>query len=146
MQRWRNHAVKVCTGSLSLGRETSATRDFVSRIKTPRLDQLAAEGVQLTSFYAPTSVCTPSRAALLTGRFPIRSGTNGHVFFPDESPIGTLRRMIGFNNEIPADEITVAEALHAAGYATGMIGKWHLGALPGFHPNDFGFDAYYGVQ
>ena len=115
-------------------------------IETPRLDALATEGVRLTSFYAPTSVCTPSRAALLTGRFPVRSGTQGHVFFPDESPIGTLRRMIGFGNELPADEITVAEALQAAGYATGMIGKWHLGALPGYHPNDFGFDSYYGVH
>jgi len=115
-------------------------------IETPRLDALATEGVRLTNFYAPTSVCTPSRAALLTGRFPVRSGTQGHVFFPDESPIGTLRRMIGFGNELPADEITVAEALQAAGYATGMIGKWHLGALPGYHPNDFGFDSYYGVH
>jgi arylsulfatase A-like enzyme len=115
-------------------------------IETPRLDALASEGVRLTSFYAPTSVCTPSRAALLTGRFPVRSGTQGHVFFPDESPIGTLRRMIGLGNELPADEITVAEALQAAGYATGMIGKWHLGALPGYHPNDFGFDSYYGVH
>ncbi|MDG1960085.1 MAG: sulfatase [Candidatus Binatia bacterium] len=115
-------------------------------IDTPRIDTLAGEGIQLTNFYAPTSVCTPSRAALLTGRFPIRSGTQGHVFFPDESPIGTLRRVIGVGNELPADEITVAEALGAAGYATGMIGKWHLGALPGYHPNDFGFDSYYGVH
>ena len=115
-------------------------------IRTPRMDALADEGIRLTSFYAPTSVCTPSRAALLTGRFPVRSGTQGHVFFPDESPIGTLRRMMGVGNEIPADEITVADALGAAGYATGMIGKWHLGALPGFHPNDFGFDSYYGVH
>jgi arylsulfatase A-like enzyme len=117
-----------------------------SLIDTPRIDALANEGVRLTNFYAPTSVCTPSRAALLTGRFPIRSGTQRHVFCPDESPIGTLRRMIGVGNEIPADEITVAEALGAAGYATGMIGKWHLGALPGYHPNDFGFDSYYGVH
>ena len=115
-------------------------------IQTPRMDALADEGIRLTSFYAPTSVCTPSRAALLTGRFPVRSGTQGHVFFPDESPIGTLRRMVGVGNELPADEITVADALGAAGYATGMIGKWHLGALPGFHPNDFGFDSYYGVH
>ncbi|HAC80905.1 MAG TPA: hypothetical protein DCG06_11465, partial [Deltaproteobacteria bacterium] len=72
-------------------------------IDTPRIDTLAGEGIQLTNFYAPTSVCTPSRAALLTGRFPIRSGTQGHVFFPDESPIGTLRRVIGVGNELPAD-------------------------------------------
>lgn len=115
-------------------------------IDTPRIDRLADEGVRMTDFYAASPVCTPSRAALLTGRYPVRSLTHTHVFFPDEMPIGTLRRMAGYSNELPADEITVAEALGAAGYATGMIGKWHLGALPGHWPNDFGFDSYFGVH
>lgn len=115
-------------------------------IDTPRMDQLAQEGIRLNNFYAASSVCTPSRAALLTGRYPLRSGTNNHVFFPNESPVGTLRRMFGLNNDLPADEITIADALGAAGYATGMIGKWHLGALAEHGPNDFGFDSYYGVR
>ena len=115
-------------------------------IDTPRIDRLAREGVRLTDFYAAAPVCTPSRAALLTGRYPVRSETHTHVFFPDEMPMGTLRRMGGYANELPKDEITIAEALRAAGYATGMIGKWHLGALPGHWPNDFGFDSYFGVH
>lgn len=115
-------------------------------IDTPRIDRLAHEGIRMTEFYAASPVCTPSRAALLTGRYPVRAGIDTHVFFPDEMPIGTLRRMGGYANELPTDEITIAEALGAAGYATGMIGKWHLGALPGHHPTDFGFDSYYGVH
>jgi len=115
-------------------------------IDTPRIDRLAEEGVRMTNFYSASSVCTPSRAALLTGRYPVRSLTSTHVFFPDETTIGTLRRMAGYGNELPRDEITVAEALQAAGYATGMIGKWHLGAMPGHRPNDFGFESYYGVH
>lgn len=115
-------------------------------IDTPRIDRLAEEGVRMTDFYSASPVCTPSRAALLTGRYPVRSLTSTHVFFPDEMPIGTLRRMAGYSNELPADEITLAEALRAGGYATGMIGKWHLGALPGHWPNDFGFDSYFGVH
>ncbi|MDG2303255.1 MAG: sulfatase [Candidatus Binatia bacterium] len=115
-------------------------------IDTPRIDRLAQEGVRMTSFYSASPVCTPARAALLTGRYPVRSGTAAHVFFPDSMPLGTLRRMGGYPNELSKDEITVAEALGAAGYATGMIGKWHLGALPDYWPNDFGFDSYYGVH
>lgn len=115
-------------------------------IDTPRIDRLADEGIRMTEFYSASSVCTPSRAALLTGRYPVRSLTSTHVFFPDEMPLGTLRRMAGYANDLPRDEITVAETLRAAGYATGMIGKWHLGALPGHWPNDFGFDFYYGVH
>lgn len=115
-------------------------------IDTPRIDRLADEGVRMTQFYSASSVCTPSRAALLTGRYPVRSLTGTHVFFPDDMPIGRFRRMAGYANELPRDEITVAEVLRAAGYATGMVGKWHLGALPGHWPNDFGFDFYYGVH
>ncbi len=115
-------------------------------IDTPRIDRLSDEGVRMTSFYSASPVCTPSRAALLTGRYPVRSLTSTHVFFPDEMSLGTLRRMAGYSNELPKDEITVAEALGAAGYATGMIGKWHLGALSDHWPNDFGFGSYFGVH
>lgn len=115
-------------------------------IRTPRIDRAAAEGLRMTDFYSGSSVCTPSRAALLTGRYPVRSHTHNHVFFGEDSPIATVRRMLGVGNELPRDEILLPEALGAAGYATGMIGKWHLGGIPGHLPNDFGFDSYYGVH
>jgi arylsulfatase A-like enzyme len=104
-------------------------------IRTPHLDRLAAEGQRWTQFYAAASVCTPSRAGLLTGRLPIRFGMSGQrrVLFPD-SALG-----------LPPEEITLAEALKARGYATGMVGKWHLGHLPAFLPTAHGFDAYFGL-
>jgi arylsulfatase A-like enzyme len=104
-------------------------------IRTPHLDRLAAEGQRWTQFYAAASVCTPSRAGLLTGRLPIRFGMSGQrrVLFPD-SALG-----------LPPEEITLAEALKARGYATGMVGKWHLGHLPAFLPTANGFDAYFGL-
>ena len=113
-------------------------------IRTPRLDALATEGVRLTQFYAAAPVCTPSRAALLTGRFPVRSETHRHVFFAD-GPVSTARRLVGWANAIPPDEILLPEVLRAAGYATGMVGKWHLGDRDGSRPNDLGFDSWFGV-
>lgn len=105
-------------------------------IMTPNLDRMAAEGMKFTQFYSAASVCTPSRAALLTGRLPVRSGMASdqrRVLFPD-SKLG-----------IPADEITIAEALKEEGYATAAVGKWHLGHLPPYLPTNNGFDTYYGI-
>ncbi len=114
-------------------------------IETPQLDALAAEGLRMTAFYAASPVCTPSRAALLSGRYAVRSRIHQHVFFAEEQSVATVRKMAGASNELPRDEILLPEALAAAGYATGMVGKWHLGAVPGHLPVDFGFQEYYGV-
>lgn len=104
-------------------------------IATPNLDAMAADGCRLTQFYVAASVCTPSRAGLLTGRYPVRSGMWGkrRVLFPDS--IGGL----------PESEWTIAEVLRDAGYATGMVGKWHLGHRPEFLPTRHGFDSYIGI-
>lgn len=114
-------------------------------IRTPQIDRIAAAGLRMTQFYSASSVCTPSRAGLLSGRYPVRSRTHQHVFFAEELLAATVRKMLGAANELPRDEILLPEALAAAGYATGMVGKWHLGGVPGHQPNDFGFQEYYGV-
>ena len=105
-------------------------------IRTPNINRMAAEGQKWTQFYVADPVCTPSRAALLTGRYPIRSGMTSSkraVLFPD-SP-----------NGLPLEELTIAEVLKPRGYTTAAIGKWHLGHLPKFLPNQQGFDYYYGI-
>ena len=105
-------------------------------IRTPGLDRMAAEGMKLTQFYSAAPVCTPSRAALMTGRLPIRSGMchdRRRVLFPNS------------DGGIPDREITIAEALKTAGYATACIGKWHLGHLPQYLPTNNGFDYYFGI-
>ncbi|MCW5553438.1 MAG: sulfatase [Verrucomicrobiae bacterium] len=104
-------------------------------IRTPNLDRMAAEGLRFTDFYSAAEVCTPSRAALLTGRYPIRSGMCGNrrVLFPNSK------------GGLPPAEITIAEALQPAGYATAHIGKWHLGIHEGSRPNEQGFDFSFGL-
>lgn len=105
-------------------------------IRTPQLDRMASEGQKWTSFYSACSVCTPSRAALLTGRLPIRSGMCSdinRVLFPNST------------GGLPDSEITLAEALKTVGYATACVGKWHLGHLPPYLPTRHGFDSYFGI-
>jgi arylsulfatase A-like enzyme len=115
-------------------------------IRTPNIDALARDGVRMTEFYSASPVCSPSRAALLTGRYPQRSLTANHVFFPDTSPIRGLRAAAGFTNAIMADEILLPEVLQRIGYRTAMAGKWHLGDRAGHLPNDLGFQSVAGVR
>ena len=101
-------------------------------IRTPNLDNMAKEGVQLTSFYVASSVCSPSRAALLTGKYPSNAGVT--KVFNNKSKTG-----------LPLKEITIAEGLKSVGYSTAIIGKWHLGSQPKFLPMNQGFDYWFGV-
>lgn len=106
-----------------------------TRHKTPRLDRMAAEGVRFTQFYTPMPFCAPTRASLMTGRYPFRSGMSSNPS-PDSGA-----------NEIglPDSEITLAQALKPLGYSTICIGKWHLGHLPKYLPTRRGFDEYFGI-
>ena len=115
-------------------------------IRTPNLDALASEGVRLTAFYSGSPVCSPSRFSYLTGRYATRGFIHA-VFFPSGTLMGLLVNSLGFPRGvrgIPPDEVTIAEALQAGGYATGMFGKWHLGDRQPHLPTDKGFDYFFG--
>ena len=99
---------------------------------TPGIDSLAARGVRFTQFYSAAPVCSPSRAGLLTGRYPLRAGLIGNA---GSQPGG---------EGVPTEQITLAEMFQAAGYATAHIGKWHLGYKPDQMPNAQGFDFSFG--
>src|SRR5688572_765268 len=105
-------------------------------IKTPRLDRMAAQGIRFTDFYAAANVCTPSRAALLTGCYPKRVG------LAEVAPKGDAKsgRVLYANSPygLHPDEVTIAEALKSRGYATAMVGKWHLGDTKQFLPTKQG--------
>jgi arylsulfatase A len=117
-------------------------------LNTPNLERMAAEGTRLTSFYATASVCTPSRAGLLTGRYPVRTLMTNPLF-PTHDPMNLLMDVLGRYSYgvtgIPQDEILLSEVLQRRGYRTGLVGKWHLGAKAGHLPNDRGFDSFYGA-
>ena len=113
-------------------------------IRTPSLDTLAAEGVRFGHGYAASPYCSASRAGLLTGRHAVRSGLD-HVVQAPWSWRDLLLRLGGRNRRLPLEEITLAELLSAAGYATAIFGKWHLGDEPPSLPHERGFDEFYGL-
>ena len=104
-------------------------------IPTPHIDSIAKNGVRFTAGYVAGPNCSPSRAGLLTGRTPTRFGY-------EFNPTGALNEEHGFG--LPSEEITIAEALHDAGYTTGLIGKWHQGGTAKYHPFRHGFDEFFG--
>ncbi len=128
--RTRPNIVLVCADDLGWGDLSCMGSPF---IRTPTIDRLARRGVRLTDFYASANVCTPSRAGLLTGRYPIRTGLAHEVIQAKD------------NNGLPLSEITIAEMLKPA-YATLLAGKWHLGhAAPAWPPMRHGFDEFVGI-
>lgn len=109
-------------------------------LKTPHLDQLAAAGVLCKHAYVASSVCSPSRAGLMTGRDPRRFGYEGNLNASAKS-YATRPELLG----LPTGEHTLADQLKSAGYATALIGKWHLGTGKSFHPNQRGFEHFCGM-
>jgi uncharacterized sulfatase len=109
-----------------------------AKFKTPNLDRMAAEGAKLTQFNCPAPFCAPTRASLMTGRYPFRCGMTQNPA-PDGGPDAN-------GLHLPESETTLAQLFKRAGYATGMIGKWHLGhAKPEWLPTHRGFDEYLGI-
>lgn len=106
---------------------------------TPNMDRLAKEGVRFTQFYAGAPVCSPSRAALLTGKTNLRAGLEGNVPIPEQAEKSGMYGM-------PTDQVTMAEMLRSNGYYTALIGKWHLGHREENLPNGQGFDYFFGHQ
>lgn len=105
---------------------------YGSAIRTPNLDRMAAEGTRFTHFYSGNPVCSPSRAALMTGRYPTRAGVP-RVLFPTDT------------TGLPDSEVTMAQVLKTKDYRTMCVGKWHLGHLPPYLPTSRGFDGYFGI-
>ena len=103
-------------------------------IPTPHIDSLARQGVRCTNGYVSHPFCSPTRAGFMTGRYQHRFGhENNPAWLPQDADVG-----------LPLDQITLPQILQKAGYVTGAIGKWHLGAEPRFHPNERGFTEYFG--
>jgi arylsulfatase A-like enzyme len=103
-------------------------------IPTPALNRMAREGLSATDYYCPANICTPSRAGILTGRYPVRTGLGYEVIFPG-----------GDDRTLPLSETTIAAALKPD-YVSGLFGKWHLGHEgPDWLPTNYGFDAFYGI-
>jgi arylsulfatase A len=107
-------------------------------LKTPNLDQMAMEGQKWTNFYVAAPVCSPSRAGLMLGKYPVRAGLASSTPFRQVFREDSLGGM-------PDSELTIPEALKQQGYSTAMIGKWHIGHLPEYLPNHHGFDSWFGI-
>lgn len=130
--RRKPNVVLIVADDLGYGElSVQGSRDIL----TPNIDSIARNGVRFTDGYVTCPVCSPTRAGLLTGRYQQRFG---HEFNP--GPAGTEAQGVG----LPLSETTLAQRMKALGYATGMVGKWHLGGQAGFHPMDRGFDEFYG--
>lgn len=104
-----------------------------TKIKTPNIDRIAKRGVNFSEFYASANICSPSRAGLMTGRYPIRSGLGYNVITAHDT------------RGLPDREETIGEIAKRANYKTKFIGKWHLGLFPDYAPMKHGFDEFYGV-
>jgi arylsulfatase A-like enzyme len=150
--------VIMCTGSLALASDQTPPNvvlivadDLGQRdlgcygstfYKTPHIDRLAKDGARFTEYYAACPVCSPTRASLLTGKYPARINLTDWLPGRPDRPDQKLKRPV-IRQELPLEEVTLAESLKTAGYTTGLIGKWHLGG-EGFGPQKQGFDTNIG--
>jgi arylsulfatase A len=117
-------------------------------VDTSNIQRMRNEGTHLSNFYATASVCSPSRAGLLTGRYPVRTLISNPLLSTHDIlniPMDLLGRYSYNVRGIPKDEVLLPEVLSRRGYRTALIGKWHLGGTPGYLPNDRGFDSFYGA-
>ena len=132
-QEKSNHPniILIMADDLGYGDISCFGSDF---IQTPILDKMASEGIKFTDYHANGAVCTPTRAALMTGNYQQKAGLEGVIF------VQTDKRIYGISDS----EKTMAEIFKDAGYKTGMFGKWHLGYKPEFNPTYHGFDEFYG--
>jgi len=119
-------------GTFQQKQSTTNNNSYLSS-RTPRTDELAKQGLKLLHWNSPAVLCSASRSALMTGKYPIRTGVYPRVFEPD-AKYGLL-----------ANETTIANYLKNEGYATKIVGKWHLGSRPGYLPTDRGFDEWFGI-
>src|SRR3954447_24023126 len=110
--------------------------------RTPNVDKMAKDGLRFTDFYAACPVCSPTRASILTGRYPQRMDVTDWIPGRKDTPDQRMKRP-EIRNELPLEEVTIAQALKKRGYVTALMGKWHLGGK-GFEPTRFGFELNIG--
>lgn len=144
---WAGPALAKQPNIILLFSDDAGYRDFgfqgSTEIRTPNLDRLAAQGMVFDQAYVAHPTCGPSRAGLLTGKFPARFGFehNNVVGFMSENG-----RLVGDDMGLPLSEVTMAQRLRAIGYHTGLLGKWHQGHEDRYHPTRRGFDEFYGIR
>ena len=113
-------------------------------IQTPNIDEIAAGGLRLTNYYTAAPSSTPSRASMMTGRYPQKSGLIG-VVWPEGHPLNTGLKLLDVTTYMPEDEILLPEIMKATGYSTSMIGKWHIGEAEPAKPHNRGFEEFFGA-